>query len=307
MSGADILERQHHDRALALLAAQRQLYRHAKRLLATQMALLVLVPGILSSLALHDPAWRPWAAVVAIAALVIDVLVLDPLVRSKRNHGAIVQEAFDVLVFSLEWPIWRLASRPDQELIQDASSHILASTRERSRLLGWYPLAIGRLSDLRAVLLCQRYNIVYGMRIRRPVAMVLLLLVSALCVGFLALTVYLDLKLADALLSVAVPALPMLSWTWREYVRQRDHVATQERIKGSIEKAIAEVGTGALAGAAASERVRHIQNEILAARMSDPLIFDWIYLLLRPRNEKTMAAAAEDQVNVYIQIKDSAR
>jgi hypothetical protein len=89
----------------------------------------------------------------------------------------------------------------------------------------------------------------------------------------------------------------MLSWTWREYVRQRDHVGTQERIKGSIEKAIAEMGAGSLADAAAAERVRHLQSEILAARISDPLIFDWVYLLLRPANEKTMSAAAEDYVD----------
>jgi len=292
---------------MGLLAAQRQLYRHAKRVLATQIALLVFLPGVLSALALHNPAWRPWASIIAIAALVIDVLVLEPLLRSKRLHGASVQEAFDVQVFGLDWPSWRLTSRPDPELIQDTSTHILASARERSRLHGWYPSAISRLSDLRAILVCQRYNVLYGLRIRRPVALTLLLLVAAICVGFLALTVYLDLKLADALLSVAVPALPMLSWSWREYVRQRDHVATQERIKSSIEKAIAEVSTGALSGTAVSERVRHLQSEILAARISDPLIFDWIYLLLRPRNEKTMAAAAEDYVDDVLGVRSLQR
>lgn len=305
MNGSSILERQEHPSALRLLAAQRQSYAYAKRFLAAQFILLVFVPCILSALALKYPEIRPWSALVSIAALVFDVLLLEPFLKSNRSRGAGIQEEFDVYVFDLEWPSWKLSSRPDPESIHDASEGIINNPVAKAKLLGWYPIAIQRLNDPRSILLCQRHNIQYGIRIRRIVAVTLLTLVVLMCLTLLAVTMKLNLPLADALLSLAVPALPMLSWSWREYVRQRDHAVSQERIKGAIEKAISEIGNGALGGEKAKVRVRQLQDEILGARMADPLIFDWIYHRMRPKNEKTMAAAAGEYVDALLRIKVS--
>lgn len=40
-----------------------------------------------------------------------------------------------------------------------------------------------------------------------------------------------------------------------------------------------------------------IPSDIWAGRIADPLIFDWVYHLLRPANEKTKSTAAEDYVD----------
>lgn len=305
MNGSAILTAQEDERSIRLLAAQRHLYRLAKRWMVAQLVLLIVVPGILSTWAWYDPQARPWAAMAGIAILIMDVLLLEPAVRTKRLHGATVQEEFDVSLFALDWPSWRLASRLEPELIRDASAGILASDEERAKLSGWYPAAIARLPDLRAGLVCQRFNIMYGLRIRRLVVLVLLIVILALGLGFLVIMLWGSVPVANALLGVAVPALPLVSWIWREYFRQRDQVATQERIKGSIEKAATDVGAGSLSGTAAFHRARHLQGEILAARIADPLIFDWIYDLLRRKNEKTMAAAAEDYVDELLRASPS--
>lgn len=305
MNGSSILTAQEEERSLRLLAAQRRLYRLAKRCMVVQMVLLIVVPGILATWAWYDPHVRPWAAMAGLAILILDVLLLDPTVRAKRQQGATAQEEFDVSLFGLEWPSWRLASRLEPELIRDASADILASDEERAKLNGWYPAAIARLPDLRAVLVCQRFNIMYGLRIRRLVVLALLIVILALGLGFLVIMLWGSVSMANALLAIAVPALPLVSWIWREYFRQRDHVTTQERIKGSIEKAATDVGAGTLSEPATAHRVRHLQGEILAARIADPLIFDWIYNRLRRKNEKTMAAAAEDYVDELLRVSPS--
>lgn len=305
MTGAGILERQGHEHALRLLAAQRHLYRDAKHVLALQILLVVILPGVLSAVALGYPGTRPWAAIGALAVLVLDVLIWEPRLRTKRQQAASIQEEFDCLVFDLEWPLWRLAHRPEPELIQEASTSLLAKPNEISVLRDWFPPAIGRLSDLRAVLVCQRFSILYGLRVRRPVAAMLLILVVTTILSLLAGALYWHISLPDALLGLAVPAYPMLNWTWRELIRQREQVATHERIKGAIEKTIAEVSAYSLTETSAQIRVRHLQTEILNARLGDPLIFDWIYRILRPKNEKTMIAAAEIYVDAIEKLASS--
>jgi SMODS-associating 4TM effector domain len=128
----------------------------------------------------------------------------------------------------------------------------------------------------------------------------------AIFVVLLVVTLYLNLQLSEALLTLAVPALPMLSWTWREWIRQKDQVAAQERIKNIIQKTIKEIGDGALTGEVTRSRVRQIQDEIHKSRSSDPLIFDWIYALARSASEKTLNAAAEDYVTEILTKKGSA-
>lgn len=285
-TGRKILDLQESDESIMLLAGQRGFYSRAKKFLFAQATLSVGVPVLFSIAALTvSPTIRPWAALISMIVLIVDVTFLEARIRALRQLGAATQEEFDCLVYGLEWPHWRLA-RPDRDLITESGSKVMRNRKEKAMLLGWYPKVIEMVNDPRSILLCQRYNLSYGLRIRRNVTIWLWCIVISLFGTLLALTLANDLKLADALLALGVPMMPVLSWTWREHVRQRDFISGQERVKAAVERAVE-----APYFESASEKTmlvaRRLQDEIHGQRHTDPLIFDWIYWLMRDGNEQS--------------------
>ncbi len=289
-TGRSILTRQEADEAILLLAAQRGFYSRAKGFLSLQMLLSVVTPAIFSIAALTiDQTIRPWAALVSMLVLTIDVTYLESRIRVLRQMGAATQEEFDCLVYGLEWPQWRIP-KPDRDLIAESGHAILEKPEMKKWLSGWYPKVIGHVEDSRAILLCQRYNLSYGLRIRRNVTVWLWFVVILGFSVLIGITLYKELKLADALLAFGVPMMPILSWTWREHVRQRDFIAAQERVKSAIERVVeAPMSDDSQVMLAA----RRLQDEIHAQRHSDPLIFDWVYWLMRDKSEQSTESGLE--------------
>ena len=101
----------------------------------------------------------------------------------------------------------------------------------------------------------------------------------------------LGLTMVDFVLTVVVPAAPILTWAVRESFRQRDAAEEAETIKAAAE-ALWAASVGSADMGALDRRAREFQDAIHARRKARPLPVPFVYDLLRPSMEKEMCAGA---------------
>jgi hypothetical protein len=276
--------------------AQRYLYGRAKRWRGVQVACTVFLPALLAVIV--PTGLRAWVALSALLLVALDEVFLEPAISDSQKKAASVQEGFDTEVFELEWPAWR-AARPAPETVCAGVRDAERASRsiEVEQLEDWYPRAIGRVPHPLSVLVCQRFNIVYGLTLRTNVVRVLTaVLLIALAVPLLIAQAS-GWSIATLLIEGVLPALPIIRWAWRELNRHKKHAASQERLQQTIERVARDAARGALAESEVRLWLRRLQDEVFGLRTTDVPIFDWVYWLLRKRAEPTLNAAAEAYVD----------
>ena len=278
------------------LGAQRYLYSKTKKIMAVQLILTVLITVIWSILVAVCPNLRIWTAFYAICVLILDAAVFDSTQKSIRRQAAQIQELFDCDILHLEWPDWKVAKRPDPELIYEATGKYKQKDPSYKALLDWYPIVVGQLPLHIARIVCQRSNLRFDMSLRHRYST--WIIISFFVFGFLLLMIGLigGMTMEKFVLVVLAPILPAFLWGAREYKRQTNAVKTLERLKSYTESLWTDVVINSLAPDKAEKRSRHLQDEIFEHRQSNPLIFDWIYKRLRRSHEEKMIKGAEEFV-----------
>lgn len=280
---------------LELLRAQRRFYSRAKSYQNFVAITALLLPTLVLLFGTRFPDIRPYLAFASIALLLLDVAILSPKQRACCKSGAKVQEQFDTEVLKLEWNKLVAGGRVDPEELRAIASSPM--TNEEKRWLGnWYegsiaslPLSVGRL-------LCQRTNVVYDLRVRRTYSGALFGIAVLLWVGLIAVGLHQGIKVEELILSMVLPVLPLMNFVLREYRKQEDTIESLATLKGEVEK----VWEKALSGASDVELIlssRALQDAIYRHRSSNPLVFDWLYNLLRKKSESQAKHAADELVS----------
>ena len=98
-----IATRQNEDNSIAMLAAQRQLYRDAKKFNTVLVALSVWIPFALSVIILLIPENKEWKCISYILSIVsmIFSFVIDRCIEEKKQLAAFIQQKFDVYVYKI--------------------------------------------------------------------------------------------------------------------------------------------------------------------------------------------------------------
>jgi hypothetical protein len=97
------------------------------------------------------------------------------------------------------------------------------------------------------------------------------------------------------ILTGVAPLLPVFMLGLRQSIEQRDAADRLDALRRHAEKMWSDI----LAGASddkITQQSRELQDEIFDHRRRNPLIFDWIYSLLRNRQEEQMNRAAADLI-----------
>jgi hypothetical protein len=276
------------------LRAQRLFYARAKLYQNLFAVMALLLPAVGMLLGGSVPVIRPFLGFGSILILLLEVGVISRKQREDCRRGAKVQEQFDTEVLQLDWNRLVAGNRVDAEDVREIASSPMTDA-EKNRLENWYepifsklPLPLGRL-------LCQRTNIAYDMRVRKMYSGILLGAVVVLVVVLTAIGLHQDLKVNELILTIYLPALPLAAFVLREHRKQGDTIETLTTIKTEVEKAWDK----ALGGASSAEltiTARALQDAIYRHRVSNPLVFDWLYNRLRNRNEDLTRHAAEKLV-----------
>lgn len=273
---------QNEEDQLRLLRARRQVYFDAMILYIIQLFLLVVVPAGGAILSIFAPEIRPGVALASIAVFVVDVLYLDRAIKSLLRKSAKIGEEFDHATLSLPWNAFAVGEKVTPEEVHRYAT-AFAKRSDDIKLRDWYdrgvakaPLALGRI-------ICQRINIGYDSRLRQVYSEIVRF--GALSLIAVIVVLAFAMKLSLPSLAVAfVPALPVLSWSVREFFQQRDTAAFLQSLISKEEKLWDTAKSSAQEGKLLEDS-RQLQDAIFLHRASAPLILPPVYDLLRGQLE----------------------
>jgi hypothetical protein len=303
--GNDIQNRQNAETQLKLLAAASRIYGRAKLLMAVQFTLTV--PAALASALLMawQPTWKIWLTFFSITVTMVDALCLTRAQSRFKKRGAVVQQMFDCAVMEMPWQPLRCGSRVDSEdILTDAQDH-LAVTKRPKELIDWYPPSVKALPLPLARLICQRASFWWDLRQRDRVRGALTALLSVLAVAVFLIALACGDTVQQMILTVYVPLAPAVMWILREIIAQRDAIQADERGLATVETLWKQAMEKRLDDAEALNQSLLVQDALFDNRSRSPLVFNWIYYLLRKRKQQQMEFKADELVKEALQILKS--
>ena len=289
-----IPEIQNQEQQLDKLAAQRQIYSVAKNVVVLQMLLVVGTIALWLILAFFNSHLKIYAAYWGIIITLLDIFILTSWIDSLKEKAAKIQEFFDCDVLKLSWYDLKVGQHPDPEIIVKYSlKHYRKNPKGRGKLKDWYPVAIQELRMPLARLVCQRSNLWWDAELRRCYALAVAVIIGILGLGGVFVGVYKDFTQEKFLMAIIVPLMPAVFWGIRQYKAHNASASRQERLKEYVNKLWDDTLEGKLSDTQLEVESRNLQNEIYENRSNNPLIFDWIYKILRNKQEVQMNKSAE--------------
>jgi hypothetical protein len=185
--------------------------------------------------------------------------------------------------------------------------HFLRSNSS-DRLKDWYAVDLDALPSGLATLASQRLSLGWDCEQRLIFGYVLWGMALLALIGVAFWAVCCAQTIRDTLLVTYASIAPAIIWCAREGRRWHlDASRSIEKAKVFVDKAWKDALAGKLVGKRLQSTVRQIQDAMFENRSKNPMIFDWIYLLLRPVREKAMKLTASDLVGEWRNSIDGCR
>ena len=285
-----IVDKQNSSSNLKKLAAQRELYSSAKRLLAAQIFFTIVLVTFISFLNLYVDL-EVFLGTYSIIITLLDIGLLNRLINRKKELAAKIQEMFDTEVLSIEWN--DIISRTDHELIFRYSKKY-EKDNDYEALKNWYPEIVSKLDKDIAKIVCQRANCRYDSSIRKCYTSILIGFVLILIIVVFVLGILKGVTLDNFVLLLLLPALPMINFCLEQYYNNKEKLESLARLKSKLDDAWDKLVSEDIVDN--NKLSRQIQNRIYLNRQNSPLVFDWIYIILRNRLEEEMTYSVEVMV-----------
>lgn len=275
-----------------LLGARQAVYSRASSVQHIQLVLTLLAPAAGTIVALGNQETRPYVAALALIIAIVDAAFLDRVQRQTLRLAAKICEEFDTLVLKLPWNAFVCGHHVDPETIAAAASKWKGEEKLKS-IQDWYPPSVARAPLHLARIICQRTNLWYDSTLRRRYAFATGALTWAVVVGLFLAGLFAGMTMLDFVITLMTPAAPVLIWLIREHFRQSDTADAQETVKAEAEALWQLAKRGACLEPECLEKSRAFQNSIYLRRASSPLIFPFVYRLLRSDMEEQMRVGAD--------------
>lgn len=277
---------QNQPRSLQLLLAQRRMYSVAKRWQTIRWWGVLVIGVSAPVLAVFLP--KTAVAVGAIAGLWLFAgrTLLAWAESNQMSRAASVQEVFDQTVFGMPRSIIRSALPSPEDIARIAGTGAaLTVDARREKLIDWYPIDVAN-SGARAVAIAQRANAAYSDRLLRATVTLWVTVAGVWVCVVIAASLIVKMDLATFLLGVFLPVLPAALDAF-EYIRS---IARAAKDRADLANTIAsrlEPG----------ERIEPYellvwQERLYDLRRTTPQVPDWLYRMLRDKNEEAMHAVA---------------
>lgn len=245
-------------------------------------------------------AWTPdlkiWLTCFSVSVALIDTLLLSRLLSQLKRKGACIQQMFDCTLFDLPWRPLRCGRKVDTENILEASRSYLAKAGNMNQLRNWYPPVASEIPLPWARLICQRASFWWDLNQRSRVRAWLIVILVMLSLSIIGIALIRGDTVQQMILTVYVPLAPAIIWLLREILAQSDAIKTDERGLEAVETLW---GQALLRSPAAPETFQQsllIQDALFDGRSRNPLIFNWVYQILRPKKEDQMMHKAAELV-----------
>ncbi len=296
VEGCDIASKQNAEPQVNLLAAASHVYGTAKRLMAFQ--LIITVPAALVSSILMS--WKPdlkiWLTCFSISVTLLDALWLSRALNQLKREGALIQQMFDCALFELPWRPLRCGRKVDSEDILDSSRRHNANAGDRAQIYNWYPSVAGEIPLPLARLICQRASFWWDLNQRARVRFWLTVILVALSVTVFGIALIRGDTVQQMILTVYAPLAPAVIWLLREILAQSDAIKAGQRGLEAVESLWNQSLLNPHGDPEDFQQCLLIQDALFDARSRNPLIFDWVYRILRQTKEDQMMHKANELV-----------
>ncbi len=277
MMSNGIATRQNEDNSIAMLAAQRQLYRDAKKFNIISVALSVWVPFVLAVILLFIPSNTVWEYASYLLSIVSMFFSfgIDKYIEAKKQLAAFIQQKFDVYVYEMPWDkrIFGKDKNIDHEVVT-YSKKILNDSQEKAKLKDWYTPAVDGKNIINGILACQRENFWWDVGLRKRFRLASLILIIILCVAILIMGLWKNEKVTELLWRV-VFILPMLRWLLDTVTKLNRDISTLQELDGDINND--EIKT--------MEDLQDIQKVIFQHRKGCYTVPEFIYNVFKDNDE----------------------
>lgn len=286
-----IPSKQNEQRQLERLAAQREIYSSAKKMHIAQIGLTVFGPILLFVANLIWPKLGAYSALYGIVVFIIDGVLIEPIIKSKKTKSAKIQELFDCDVLELETSPLKVV---DDVTVEEILIHYRAHSKIKTnieKIRDWYPSNIDQLPISIARIICQRANCWWDSKLRRRYSNFLkytglMVFLSLLVYAFLA-----DFSLIQFVL-IGSGLIPLFQFCNKQYNEHRDTASRLDELvcysQNVWNKTILHDNPEL-----AKDDSRRLQDEIFEHRCKSPLILDPFFKIFRDEHEELMNKSSE--------------
>lgn len=215
-----------------------------------------------------------WPAVFAGVWILIRTGVVRPFLSSLTVTSARLQEEYDCDVFALPWNQALAGRRVDSDDVHALASRLSAAERERIRSVPWYPAGPGGPAGVAA---SQRAAGVWDLRLRRIEVVVVSVVLGLILAAGLAVGLILGLTLAEYVLTIAVPLLPLASRTLERLLSGIEARTRRLRIVSESDSLLK------LDDPPTVVQLRMLQDALFTSRASTPPVMQFLYRVTRDR------------------------
>ena len=231
-----IAARQNENNSIAMLAAQRQLYRDAKKFNTLSVALSVWIPFALAVILLFIPEnteWKYLSYILSIVSMIFS-FVIDKCIEEKKQLAAFIQQKFDVYVYTMPWDkrIFGKDKNIDHE-IATYSKKILKNPQEKNKLKDWYTPGVDEKNTIDGILACQRENFWWDVGLRKRFRFASVTLIIILFVAILTMGLWKNERITELLWRLSF-VVPMLKWLLDTVKKLNKDISTLQELDGDI-------------------------------------------------------------------------
>ena len=271
-----ITQRQNESEFIEYLKAQRVAYSQCKTyqifdLISILMAIVLPIIGMYKSdivnyLGAFGVLWT------------IIYLVTENYRKKKTEQGAKIQEQFDTELFEIQWNEILCKSKVNTDTYID-----LAKEYDGNDLSNWYSLEVdSSLQKSIAVILCQRINFSWELKLRKRYVTFLIILLLAYYGIFIGFFVAKNIGFYDILLLIA-PSLSFLIYGVQNSLSLKNHIKSKNDTLSQIDEILKKYSENR--EIPTDSTLRQIQDIIYSERTVPEKIPDWFYKLSKSKNE----------------------
>lgn len=276
-------EMQNEPFSIDMLSAQRHYYSQAKLIVYTSLFFCVIVVAVLSVLNRFYSSEILGKTVLMYSLLAFILSSMLTNYRNKlQNLAARIQHLFDIKLFGLKWDTALCGIEPRVEEVKRGKQ------KKQNKLDYWYKDIPDDLPLDAVTLVCLRMNVEYDKSMKQNLSLLLYIVVSLFAI--IIVITNNERTIWDMVLYSIVPLLPVSKFLY-DVKRRIDSdkerlVRLDVSIDSLMKKAIQE-------GVIEKEELQNINNQIFEHRRTSPLVPDWLYDMLRDKEEETAAYSAK--------------
>lgn len=205
-------------------------------------------------------------------------LVTENYRKKKTEQGAKIQEQFDTELFEIPWNEILCKNKVNTDTKID-----LAKEYKGNDLSNWYSLEVdSSLPKSIAIILCQRINFSWELKLRKRFVAFLIILLVAYYGIFVGFFVSKNIGFYDILLLIA-PSLSFLIYGVQNSLSLKNHIKSKNDTLSQIDEILNEYSDNR--EKPSKSILRQIQDIIYTERTVTEKIPDWFYKLSKSSNE----------------------